>query len=445
MNAGGMKARVFISFFLVAALFVLPGMQTKTAAAEKKQSCVTAKCHSTMGKEKHVHGPVALGDCTYCHQPTGSHRFKAIKNAGKLCNGCHDKKFTGKDVHPPVKEGRCTDCHDPHQSPYQFQLRAAGSDLCFQCHDKAMVGGRYVHGPVAAGSCTACHNPHASDNPKLLMAEGNDVCFACHSEKEEELKEKKHVHTPVQELCINCHSPHSADYKYNLNADGKKDLCLTCHEEKGEHIKSAKVKHGGLDTKDGCLACHDPHASNYADQLKMQPADLCLSCHNREYNSGKDKIKNMKALLDQNKDHHGPIREKDCSACHNPHGSDNFRLLRAYFPPVFYAPYKASNYQLCFMCHEDTIAEEKFTTTLTGFRNGNQNLHYVHVHRLKGRTCRACHNPHATNNPKHIRDSVPFGAWDLPINFKKTETGGQCQPGCHQLFRYDRKHPVHNR
>jgi hypothetical protein len=98
------------------------------------------------------------------------------------------------------------------------------------------------------------------------------------------------------------------------------------------------------------------------------------------------------------------------------------------------------------MCHEQTIAQEKFTTTLTGFRNGKQNLHYVHVNlKVKGRTCRACHDAHATNNPKHIRDGVPFGAWNLPINFEKTAAGGQCLPGCHQLFKYDREKEVFNR
>jgi len=33
----------------------------------------------------------------------------------------------------------------------------------------------------------------------------------------------------------------------------------------------------------------------------------------------------------------------------------------------------------------------------------------------------------------------------LLINFEKTETGGKCLPGCHQLFGYDRGKPVKNR
>ncbi len=416
-------------------------------AATVTESCVSAKCHSAMGKDKYVHGPVATGDCTFCHQPTATHAFKPIKDVAKLCNNCHDKNMSAKVVHPPVREGDCCGCHDPHQSPNQFQLRGEGSELCFGCHDQEAILGKFVHGPVAVGGCAVCHQPHESDYSKLLLAEGNEVCFSCHEEKGEAVKGEKHVHSPVAEGCILCHSPHSGAFQYNLSADGRKDLCFTCHDDKQGDIKAAKVPHGGLDTEKGCLACHDPHVANYANQLLMQPADLCLSCHDRAYgDKGKARVANMKAMLQDNRDHHGPIRQKDCSGCHNAHGSDNFRLLREYFPKLFYAPYQASNYKLCFMCHEQTIAEEKLTTTLTGFRNGDQNLHYVHVNKeVKGRTCRACHDAHATNNPKHIRDAVPFGAWKLPINFKKSAGGGTCLPGCHQLFAYDRQKPVKNR
>jgi len=421
---------------------------SKDAAAVEEKSCVTSKCHSNMGKEKYVHGPASVGECTVCHEQTADHKFKAIKNVGELCNQCHEKEFTSKVVHPPVRKGQCTGCHDPHQSPYQYMLKGEGEDLCFRCHDKKITAGKFVHGPVAVGGCSVCHNPHESDYPKLLNAEGNDVCYLCHTDKAEDIQSKKHIHSPVEEGCILCHNPHSGPFQYNLSADGKRDLCLGCHDDIQDIVRDSKHKHGALDSDKKCLACHDPHGTNYPNNLVMQPADLCLSCHDKAYVDGKGKVRvaNMKAILDENKDHHGPIRQKDCSACHSPHGSNNFRMLREYFPELFYAPYRASNYKLCFMCHEQTIASEKVTTTLTGFRNGNMNLHYVHVNQeVKGRTCRACHDAHATNNPKHIRDGVPFGAWKLPINYKKTATGGQCLPGCHQLFKYDRDKPVKNR
>ena len=430
----------------VSLFFIVFGCMSNNAAAVEKKSCVTSKCHANMGKEKYVHGPASVGQCTICHVPTAEHEFKAIKNVGALCNQCHDKEFTGKVTHPPVEKGECTGCHNPHQSQYEFMLRGEGENLCFICHDKELTGGKFIHGPVAVGGCSVCHQPHASDYPKLLLDEGNAVCFTCHFNKEESFKEKKHMHSPVEEACVLCHSPHSGDYEYNFAADGRKDLCLGCHDDIQEIVEDSKVKHGGLETDRKCLACHDPHVSDYPKQLLEEPLNLCLSCHDKEYGNGKVRVANMKVILDENEDHHGPIRQNDCSACHSPHGSNNFRILREYFPPVFYAPYNANNYKLCFMCHEQTITSEKFTTTLTGFRNGKQNLHFVHVNNdVKGRTCRACHDAHATNNPKHVRDGVPFGAWMLPINFEKTDKGGQCLPGCHQLFKYDRGEAVFNR
>jgi hypothetical protein len=109
------------------------------------------------------------------------------------------------------------------------------------------------------------------------------------------------------------------------------------------------------------------------------------------------------------------------------------------YPSLFYAPFDKKNYDLCFNCHPDTLVLDEKTKTLTDFRNGDSNLHYLHVNKdRRGRTCRACHQTHGSNQPKHIRESVPYGAWELPIGFDKTETGGTCTPGCHVRKDYDR-------
>ena len=409
-------------------------------------SCVTDRCHKNMGKDQFVHGPVAVGNCTVCHKREGRHKFAPIKRIREVCYACHDKVDTKNIVHKPVKEGNCSKCHDPHQSPYKYQLRAERTALCFLCHDKKILAGKYIHGPVTVGGCTMCHNPHEADFSNLLSASGNDACFQCHTDKVEAFRGKKFFHKPVKEKCINCHSPHSGDYQYNLSRDGSGDLCFECHKDKKAWISRVKVKHGGLDTERKCLMCHDPHVSDYVKQLVREPVESCMMCHDRTLNSPKGKIANMREYLLENKTFHGPIKQNDCSGCHNAHGSDNFRILRKYIAPVFYAPFDPKNYDLCFNCHEETLVLDRKTTTLTGFRNGEQNLHFVHVNKkLKGRTCRTCHDAHATNNPRHIRDSVPFGGWDLPVGFQKTPNGGSCLPGCHQRFDYDRNIPVKNK
>jgi predicted CXXCH cytochrome family protein len=439
---------LFAAFGVVAVLSGAAGTavaETKKGAV--KESCVTTSCHAVMGTQKYVHGPVATGDCAFCHKPSGKHRFAPITDTGTLCAECHERLDTHKYVHLPVKQGKCYTCHDSHQSPYKYQLRAPGAELCFTCHDKAnIIKGKFAHGPVAVGSCSTCHAVHQGDFPKLLRATANAVCFECHADKAEAFKNKKFTHAPVKESCMKCHDPHSGEYKFNFKVDGSQDLCYSCHKDKQNEIAMATVKHKGLQTEKKCLACHDPHVSDFPKMLSAAPADSCMSCHDREYASGsKVRVANMKALLEDNKVHHGPIKQKDCSGCHNTHGSKNFRILREAFPPVFYAPYNQDNYKLCFMCHEKTLADDEKTTKLTAFRNGDQNLHFVHVNKTpKGRTCRACHDAHATNNPRHIRDAVPFNAWQLPVGFEKTPNGGSCLPGCHKLYRYDRKQPVKN-
>lgn len=435
----GIAAAAFICFVC----FFGPGNAVSAAAAN---SCVTDKCHAGMGKDKFVHGPVAVGNCGGCHVSEGKHKFGAIGKAAQLCYKCHDKVDTKKGVHKPVKDGNCTQCHNPHQSPHKYMLLADRNNLCFRCHDKKILVGKFVHGPVAVGGCTMCHNSHQTDFPKMLNATGNDVCFQCHGDKAEAFKGKKFVHMPVKEKCTKCHDPHSGDYQFNFKAEGSSELCFLCHKDKKDWIAKAKVKHGGLDTERKCLTCHDPHVSDYVKQLVKRPVESCNMCHDRPLNTQDGMIANMKEFLIVNKEAHGPIKQEDCSGCHNTHGSDNYRILRGYFPAVFYAPFDPKNYGLCFNCHEKTLVLDARTTTLTGFRNGDQNLHFVHVNKTpKGRTCRACHDAHATNNPKHIRDAVPFGTWDLPVGFEKTNEGGSCLPGCHQRFGYDRKNPVKNR
>ncbi len=135
-------------------------------------------------------------------------------------------------------------------------------------------------------------------------------------------------------------------------------------------------------------------------QLKNAPVDLCLVCHNEEMETPFGNIINMAKFLDDNSYIHGPIMKGDCSACHNPHGSDYWRIVKKFFPQEFYAPFSLGMYELCFSCHDKTKALTEKTSTVTGFRNGQTNLHFMHVNKdYKGRTCKACHDIHGSNNP----------------------------------------------
>ncbi len=191
----------------------------------------------------------------------------------------------------------------------------------------------------------------------------------------------------------------------------------------------------------GCAACHTSHASQFAFQLRASPTDLCLSCHNREMvdPETKSRVANVADEILKSKFKHGPVRTGDCQGCHFSHSAQHANLLHEEYPARFYEKFSEEGYALCFQCHEKTLVQDERTTTLTRFRDGDRNLHFLHVNREKGRTCRACHEVHGSDLPSHIRKSVPFGSsgWLLPMNFQKTPQGGSCSPGCHKPFSYD--------
>ena len=134
-------------FICVVGIFALDACAAKEKSSpvsmKAGQSCVTSDCHSGMGKGKFVHGPVATGDCSFCHkqEKKDRHAFQPIKSVEALCYECHEKLSTGSVMHKPVADGNCTGCHDPHQSANQFQLKGAGAGLFRVAHAVAQFYG----------------------------------------------------------------------------------------------------------------------------------------------------------------------------------------------------------------------------------------------------------------------------------------------------------------
>jgi len=393
--------------------------------------CVTSECHSTMGTKPFVHGPVGVGACTVCHVPdeNDDHAFTLMAEKEELCFACHETKrdlMAEAAVHKPVADGTCTACHDPHQAEYRYNLKGEGSGLCFQCHDRKGFEGKTVHGPVNAGACNACHDPHASPFSKQLLADRDMICFNCHKDKEEEVQ-KRHPHSPAEDSCLNCHGPHVSEAQYLLD-ENTPGLCFLCHEDILSDSMAA-TPHPPV-ASGACMECHNPHGTDFPRMFKVEPEELCFTCHTE-----------LGDYVASQEYKHGPVKQGDCNACHNPHGSMNHRILRKNFPKEFYTPYAEEKYALCFECHNSQIAKEAETETLTEFRDGSRNLHFVHVNKdVKGRSCRACHQVHASNQEKHIRTSVPYGSidWELPVIYKKESDGGSCQVGCHAPKGYKR-------
>ena len=404
--------------------------------------CLAAECHEAMARVTYRHMTFQSGACTECHtEEQEGHKFPLLRTGAKLCTNCHDRIGHKAFVHDVIKKEGCLGCHDPHGSNAPFFLVSPSLEVtCNRCHPIERKAVR--HAPFAAGQCTSCHDAHEADNEHLLLGgEGEEHCYVCHGALKERVEQAAHVHPPVQQDgCVSCHDPHSSDGPALLQK-GLDETCFECHQDIERATRHEHNQHGALLTGRRCANCHDGHASQREALLRDEQKALCLSCHDKPVQAyDGHTIPDMRPAVSERKFLHGPVRTGQCSACHDVHGSDNGRLLRAAFPTKFYEAFDFTNYALCFQCHNSGIVLQEDTKTLTDFRNGRKNLHYVHVNRRKGRTCRTCHEMHGSDRPKHMAGEVPFegGGWAMPIRFEETETGGRCSPGCHGTREYVR-------
>lgn len=298
---------------------------------------------------------------------------------------------------------------------------------------------KYTHAPFQPGKCALCHvRSDEKNRGGLRHASVNEGCLECH-EDTRDVMDRRFKHYPSVASCNYCHNPHNSVEPGLLLAKAE-ELCWQCHKGLQRAVASAKVKHGALTEGKRCSNCHNPHATNVERMLIALPFDLCVNCHAKDGMKSWDgkPMLNTKQWLAENRVWHAPVAAKDCSACHRTHGGNSFRLLTADYPSRFYVNYDRKHYALCYSCHNERVVSEPETTTLTGFRDGTRNLHYIHVHRDQGRTCRACHDVHAAKQERRVREAVPYGGkgWTLPINFTKTATGGSCTKTCHDQRSY---------
>jgi predicted CXXCH cytochrome family protein len=224
--------------------------------------------------------------------------------------------------------------------------------------------------------------------------------------------------------------------------------CITasCHQgmEKKKYVHAIGV--------DGmkCNRCHEILTEGKHDFKKI-PAEamfLCSQCHRADVLAPEDVTESPPKVISDDSANklHKPFAEGKCTACHDAHSSNYPKHLKLSFPDGIYAPYEEDTYALCASCHKDLAKKmtEPRTLILTMFRNGNVNLHYRHVNKKKGRTCKACHHPHGLDKSGLLRETFAFGNRMLTVDFEETETGGQCSTTCHRIAKYDRYKPEKN-
>ncbi len=414
-----------------------------------RDGCVTAECHPGIKASPQLHGPVRAGACDACHKLADAslHRFTPVAGRHEVCGLCHGPEATTNQFsHLPYAKGECLACHNPHGGNEPQLLRGGKyADTCAACHKDVTGAHDNVHGPASIGACGACHEPHTSKRAKLLNAQGRELCLKCHVQTGLELETRRVVHAPVLGDCQVCHNPHATDSRAMLVADTAA-LCTSCHQNIAGTMAAATTQHAAVTTKRSCTNCHAAHASDHESLLKSEPRQLCFECHNQPIRmpDGTELV-NMKAVIETGTSLHGALTQRGCVECHDIHGGGHKRLLMLEYPSELYYPFSETSYALCFSCHDRQLVMEAKTGSATGFRNGETNLHWVHVSRdVKGRSCKVCHDSHASTHDKHIRDEVAYGpaGWKLPIRYEALPEGGKCGGSCHAAHEYNRVKPL---
>jgi predicted CXXCH cytochrome family protein len=399
------------------------------------QKC--SDCHAELINKKIIHYPIEDG-CSNCHTETpvghpnsGSRDIKLVETMPDLCYNCHEKPISQNHIHAPVESGECIACHNVHSSNNAFLLKAQkDANLCNECHDIGISSSKkFKHQPFTDGDCTSCHDAHQSKNTGLLKTETPNLCFDCHDNIQTELS-KAHIHIPVTDGCNTCHDMHESSEKFLL-AEKTPDLCYNCHET----FTNKKNIHGPV--KDGnCNTCHAPHGSLENNLLEKESQLICLSCHSKQIITETKTIDNIGLKISTATIIHGAIEIDGCSVCHDAHSSDNQSLLKNKFSDNEYVDAQPDSFALCFDCHDKQIIEPDISPLATLFRNGETNLHLLHIKGKKGRNCNMCHDIHASVKKHLMAETVRFGSWKMPLNYKSEINGGSCATGCHAKKAY---------
>ena len=207
------------------------------------------------------------------------------------------------------------------------------------------------------------------------------------------LSQMKHsnIHPPLEDGCGTCHEAIESEHPVENETEFKliESLPDLCLQCHEFDGKNTNV-HNPVREGD-CTGCHNPHSSENEMLLIAENSELCATCH--EVYSGKDFI-------------HGPVAGGMCTACHDPHYSEHQNLL------------KRDGQEVCLFCH---TAKKEIQAKLS-------------VHKPFQEGCMQCHTPHHSPAKFLLNTDVPELCYKCHQTVevglaKKSEVHGPFQKG----------------
>ena len=248
--------------------------------------------------------------CARCHEAQTASTVETGGHAtGLSCNDCHLNRRPGRFGRHHRTVVTCTKHHDMERHPARARSNAR----------------RKV---AVVRNCITCHQPHGTENLSLVrqeirvprgitpvrfdnrsgaapggftdpMVPGTGLCEVCHR-RTDFYRQDGRGEPHFTESCITCHD-HRAGFEVVISDQN----CAICHPDQGASFEKASLH----STEFLCSECHDEISPEAGPGHRRAPA--CNECH-------------------INATHAPPATEPfPCTQCHDPHGTDNMKLVLA--------------------------------------------------------------------------------------------------------------------
>lgn len=258
-------------------------------AQELGDSAICARCHGEEAALAAVAGGHApLLDCAVCHEDRRPGRFgHGHRTIPTSCTSHHQVSVEthptpDKELRPKRLRRKCLTCHDPHGSPNAHLIRP-------------FIRTRGRLRPIAF--------PESAGSPPFVDSDrpGRGLCEVCHRDTRF-YPASGHGESHFTGDCTVCHD-HMAGFR-PVVSDAS---CATCHPNETAKLAKDNLHHDEFTGR--CSSCHAEASPDPGPGHRLTSA--CADCHSPSRVTT-----------------HAPGIGIPCTQCHDPHGSDNIRLVR---------------------------------------------------------------------------------------------------------------------